>query len=169
MFFDLSYLEKESVGAEVQAQYGQFVNAFFKAFPHAHPKRSADKAIDSENKLKNRLGETKLVLKLRKFIFGEEESWRALRGGRELESFTGRAGSFIGKVGMIIGKAERNTGTVERNGPEKYILLMAKEIARIVELQSLFVQFPFFVFVSVHQQDLKSSGINLALQVTVSL
>ena len=45
-FSDLSYLEAESVSPSVQVQYKTLVENFFKAFPHAHPKKSKDTAVD---------------------------------------------------------------------------------------------------------------------------
>ena len=46
-FGNLSILEKESVGPDVQALYGQHVRTFLKVFPGANPKKTADKAIDT--------------------------------------------------------------------------------------------------------------------------
>ena len=43
----LSYLERESVGTDVQQQYASFLKAFLKAFPRAHPTRASDSEIDA--------------------------------------------------------------------------------------------------------------------------
>ena len=43
---DLSYLERESVGVDVQEQYSHFLRAFLRASPRAHPTRATDSAVD---------------------------------------------------------------------------------------------------------------------------